>query len=73
VALRVAKEGAFGPFRHPYTPARFTLGVFLVPLFGQFLEGGFSEVRQESSKKVQSHLALALCKLGENRLDLEPV
>src|SRR5215208_3589564 len=38
VALRVAKEGAFGPFRHPYTPARFTLGVFLVPLFGQYLE-----------------------------------
>jgi hypothetical protein len=50
VALRVAKEGAFGPFRHPYTPARFTLGVFLVPLFGQFLEDVFSEVHTRLRK-----------------------
>src|SRR5918994_5496862 len=29
------------------TPARFTLGVLLVPLFGQFLEGEVSEAQNE--------------------------
>src|SRR5918998_6299442 len=44
VALRATETVLFGPFWPPYT-AQFTVGALLVPLFGQFLEGEFCELR----------------------------
>src|SRR5215213_4707370 len=44
IALRATKEGVLVHFALRI-PAKSTLGALLVPLFGQSLEEGFSEVR----------------------------
>jgi hypothetical protein len=59
--VRVRVTGSRGSVLHPYGVAHLSSGERV------------KKNAKKVPKKVHSHLALALCKSGENRLDLEPV